>query len=143
MRSQCQHTNSHLMEYRVISSDGHLSKHYALIRICTRYMSKLSFILFQSVIDYLERELFRYPEQPLQMPLSAHTFCEHWSISKNYYLCPELSVHLTHRTLRTQTDVLDAMSDRRRVRKIPLSSSHVLTPSGHGLFRPVRPDDVR
>ena len=32
-------------------------------------------------------------------------------ISKNYYLRPELPVHLTHGTLRTQTDVLDATSD--------------------------------
>ena len=63
-------------------------------------------------------------------------------ISKNYYLRPERPVHLTHGTLGTQTDVLDATSDRRRVRKIPVSSSHVLTPSGHGPLRPVRPDDV-
>ena len=32
-------------------------------------------------------------------------------ISKNYYLRPELPVHLTQGTLRTQTDVLDATSD--------------------------------
>ena len=64
------------------------------------------------------------------------------SISKNYYLRPELPVHLTHGTLRTQTDVLDATSDRRRVRKTALSSSHVLTPSGYGSFRPVCPDNV-
>ena len=32
-------------------------------------------------------------------------------ISKNYYLRPERRVHLTHGTLRTQTDVLDATSD--------------------------------
>ena len=63
-------------------------------------------------------------------------------ISKNYYLRPERPVHLTHGTPRTQTDVLDVTSDRRRIRKIPASSSHVLTPSGHGPFRPVRPDDV-
>ena len=79
MRSQCQHTNSRLMEYRVISSDSHLSKHYALIYICTRYVLELSFILFQSVINFFERELFPYPEEPLQMPLSAHTSREHWS----------------------------------------------------------------
>ena len=63
-------------------------------------------------------------------------------ISKHYYLRPECPVHLTHRTLRTQTDVLDAMLDRRRIRKITPSSSHVLTPSQHGPLRPVRPDDV-
>ena len=33
------------------------------------------------------------------------------NISKNYYLRPECPVHLTHGTLRTQTDVLDATSD--------------------------------
>ena len=33
------------------------------------------------------------------------------SISKNYYLRPELPVHLTHGTRRTQTDVLDATLD--------------------------------
>ena len=64
------------------------------------------------------------------------------SISKNYYLRPERPVHLTHGTLGTQTDVVDTTSDRRRVRKIPVSSSHVLTPFGHGPLRPVRPDDV-
>ena len=32
-------------------------------------------------------------------------------ISKNYYLRPEHPVHLTHGTLRRQTDVLDATSD--------------------------------
>ena len=37
-----QHTNSHIMEYRVISLDSHLSKHYALICICTGCMSELS-----------------------------------------------------------------------------------------------------
>ena len=31
--------------------------------------------------------------------------------SKNYYLYPERPVHLTHGTLRTQTDVLDVRSD--------------------------------
>ena len=31
MRSQCQHTNTHIMEYRLISSDSHLSKHYVVI----------------------------------------------------------------------------------------------------------------
>ena len=65
-----------------------------------------------------------------------------WFISKNNYLRPERPVHLTHGTLRTQTDVLDVRSDRRRVRKIPASSSDVLTPSGHGPLRPVRPDEV-
>ena len=63
-------------------------------------------------------------------------------ISKNYYLRPERAVHLTHGTLRMQTEVLEATSDRRRVQKIPTSSSHVLTPSGHGALRPVYPDDV-
>ena len=63
-------------------------------------------------------------------------------ISKNYYLRPERPLHLTHGMLGTQTDVLDVTSDRRRVRKIPVSSSDVLTASGHGPLRPVRPDDV-
>ena len=63
-------------------------------------------------------------------------------IGKNYYLRPERPVHLTHGMLSTQTEVLDATSDRRHVRKIPVSSSHLLTPSGHGPLCPVGPDDL-
>ena len=62
MQSQCQHTTRHIMEYRVISLDGHLSKHYAVICICTGYVLELYFISFELVINFIERELFRYLE---------------------------------------------------------------------------------
>ena len=86
-----------------------------------------------------------FRQNVLTLPFALAVFLTYHAapfISKNYYLRPELQVHLTHGTLRTQTEVLDATSDRCRVRKIPLSSSHVLTPAGHAPFRPVRPDDV-
>ena len=76
------------------------------------------------------------------LEVNARNLAKAIPISKNYCLRPERPVHLTHGTLGTQTDVLDATSDRHHVRKIPVSSSHILTPSGHGPLRPVRPDDV-
>ena len=104
MRSQCQHTNSRLMEYWVISSDGHLSKHYVSICICTRYVLESSFISFQSVINFIEYELFWYPEQPLQIPLSAHTSSEHWSldIRSSYWWCRLLLIMVSYSCVRNK-----------------------------------------
>jgi len=64
MRSECQHSNSSIMEYRVISSDSHFAKHYTLICICIgcEVEFKLSFLSFKEVVILLERELFRYPK---------------------------------------------------------------------------------
>ena len=50
------------MEYQVISLDGHLFKYYALVYKYTGYMLKLSFLLFQSLMNSIEFELFQLSE---------------------------------------------------------------------------------
>ena len=51
-------------------------------------------------------------------------------------------VRQTHWTLKTLTVNQDATSVRRRVLIFVCVQSCVLTPSGHGPLRPVRPDNI-